>query len=234
MRQAAGCLSRLNRFVRSGEGGGSRRNRSERSEQSNTASVAQRSNQTRASLPAQPGDLCSRRNLARIRSPPSSDTGTKGLPPMTVESRPEHAATPAGGPSVHVVRARKLLIGCCAVLDRLQHRLRCQRPDLGRTGGRHGAVLLWSRPVRHGALRRRGCPNAACGVHVQLHRSRCHPGTGLGALQRSPRSLADIDANGHLPDNDHRCRGMVGGRGFCLFSTENRGLRHRVRAAKRR
>jgi len=35
----------------------------------------------------------------------------KGLPPMTVESRPEHAATPAGGPSVHVVRARKLLIG---------------------------------------------------------------------------------------------------------------------------
>ena len=34
MRQAAGCLSRLNRFVRSGEGGGSRRNRSERSEQS--------------------------------------------------------------------------------------------------------------------------------------------------------------------------------------------------------
>ena len=30
---------------------------------------------------------------------------------MTVESRPEHAATPAGGPSVHVIRARKLLIG---------------------------------------------------------------------------------------------------------------------------
>jgi hypothetical protein len=30
---------------------------------------------------------------------------------MTVESRPERAATPADGPSVHVVRARKLLIG---------------------------------------------------------------------------------------------------------------------------
>ena len=30
---------------------------------------------------------------------------------MTVDSRPEHAATPADGPSVHVIRARKLLIG---------------------------------------------------------------------------------------------------------------------------
>jgi hypothetical protein len=30
---------------------------------------------------------------------------------MTVDSRPERAATPADGPSVHVVRARKLLIG---------------------------------------------------------------------------------------------------------------------------
>ena len=30
---------------------------------------------------------------------------------MTVDSRPERAATPADGPSVHVIRARKLLIG---------------------------------------------------------------------------------------------------------------------------
>src|SRR5215211_1907895 len=30
---------------------------------------------------------------------------------MTVDSRPDHAATPAGGPSIHVIRARKLLIG---------------------------------------------------------------------------------------------------------------------------
>jgi hypothetical protein len=30
---------------------------------------------------------------------------------MTVDSRSEHAATPADGPSIHVVRARKLLIG---------------------------------------------------------------------------------------------------------------------------
>ena len=30
---------------------------------------------------------------------------------MTVDSRPEHAATPADGPSIHVVRARKLLLG---------------------------------------------------------------------------------------------------------------------------
>jgi hypothetical protein len=30
---------------------------------------------------------------------------------MTVDSRPEYAATPADGPSVHVIRARKLLIG---------------------------------------------------------------------------------------------------------------------------
>jgi hypothetical protein len=30
---------------------------------------------------------------------------------MTVDSRPEHAATPAGGPSIHVIRARKLLLG---------------------------------------------------------------------------------------------------------------------------
>src|SRR4051812_34195862 len=31
--------------------------------------------------------------------------------PMTVDSRSEHAATPADGPSIHVVRARKLLVG---------------------------------------------------------------------------------------------------------------------------
>ena len=30
---------------------------------------------------------------------------------MTVDSRPDHAATPSGGPSIHVIRARKLLIG---------------------------------------------------------------------------------------------------------------------------
>ena len=30
---------------------------------------------------------------------------------MTVESKPEHAATPADGPSIHVIRARKLLLG---------------------------------------------------------------------------------------------------------------------------
>ena len=30
---------------------------------------------------------------------------------MTVESRPEHAALPADGPSIHVIRARKLLLG---------------------------------------------------------------------------------------------------------------------------
>ena len=30
---------------------------------------------------------------------------------MTVESRPEHAAPPADGPSIHVIRARKLLLG---------------------------------------------------------------------------------------------------------------------------
>lgn len=30
---------------------------------------------------------------------------------MTVDSRPEHAAVPANGPSVHVIRARKLLLG---------------------------------------------------------------------------------------------------------------------------
>jgi hypothetical protein len=30
---------------------------------------------------------------------------------MTVDSRPEPAATPAGGPSIHVIRARKLLLG---------------------------------------------------------------------------------------------------------------------------
>ena len=30
---------------------------------------------------------------------------------MTVDSRPEHAAMPADGPSIHVVRARKLLLG---------------------------------------------------------------------------------------------------------------------------
>jgi hypothetical protein len=30
---------------------------------------------------------------------------------MTVDSRPEHAASPADGPSIHVVRARKLLLG---------------------------------------------------------------------------------------------------------------------------
>jgi hypothetical protein len=30
---------------------------------------------------------------------------------MTVDSRPDHAATPAEGPSVHVLRARKLLRG---------------------------------------------------------------------------------------------------------------------------
>jgi hypothetical protein len=35
----------------------------------------------------------------------------RGLPHMTIDSRPEHAATPADGPSVHVIRARKLLIG---------------------------------------------------------------------------------------------------------------------------
>jgi hypothetical protein len=30
---------------------------------------------------------------------------------MTVDSRPDHAATPAGGPSIHVIRARRLLLG---------------------------------------------------------------------------------------------------------------------------
>jgi hypothetical protein len=30
---------------------------------------------------------------------------------MTVDSRPEPAATPADGPSIHVIRARKLLLG---------------------------------------------------------------------------------------------------------------------------
>jgi hypothetical protein len=30
---------------------------------------------------------------------------------MTVDSRPEHAAMPADGPSIHVIRARKLLLG---------------------------------------------------------------------------------------------------------------------------
>ena len=30
---------------------------------------------------------------------------------MTVESKPEHAANPADGPSIHVIRARKLLLG---------------------------------------------------------------------------------------------------------------------------
>ena len=55
--------------------------------------------------------LFARRDPARIRSLSSSDTGTEGLPLMTVDSRPERAATPADGPSVHVIRARKLLIG---------------------------------------------------------------------------------------------------------------------------
>jgi len=30
---------------------------------------------------------------------------------MTIDSRPERAATPADGPSIHVIRARKLLLG---------------------------------------------------------------------------------------------------------------------------
>jgi hypothetical protein len=30
---------------------------------------------------------------------------------MTVDGRPDHAATPDGGPSIHVIRARKLLLG---------------------------------------------------------------------------------------------------------------------------
>ena len=30
---------------------------------------------------------------------------------MTVDSRPDHEATRAGGPSIHVIRARKLLVG---------------------------------------------------------------------------------------------------------------------------
>jgi hypothetical protein len=30
---------------------------------------------------------------------------------MTVDSRPEHSAMPADGPSIHVIRARKLLLG---------------------------------------------------------------------------------------------------------------------------
>ena len=30
---------------------------------------------------------------------------------MTVDSRPEHAAMPSNGPSIHVIRARKLLRG---------------------------------------------------------------------------------------------------------------------------
>ena len=55
--------------------------------------------------------LLARRDPARIQSLPSSDLAQKGLLPMTVDSRPERAATPADGPSVHVVRARKLLIG---------------------------------------------------------------------------------------------------------------------------
>ena len=54
---------------------------------------------------------------------------------MTVDSRPEHAATPADGPSIHVIRARKLLLGgavggvtaASAVLDRLHDRLTARR-----------------------------------------------------------------------------------------------------------
>src|SRR5215213_7528091 len=30
---------------------------------------------------------------------------------MTIDSRPDHTATPADGPSIHVIRARKLLLG---------------------------------------------------------------------------------------------------------------------------
>jgi hypothetical protein len=41
----------------------------------------------------------------------SFDTGTKGLQAMSVVSKPEPQATHADGPSIHVIRARKLLLG---------------------------------------------------------------------------------------------------------------------------
>jgi len=47
-----------------------------------------------------------------IRSRSSFETGTKRTAfAMTVDSKSEPAATPADGPSIHVIRARKLLIG---------------------------------------------------------------------------------------------------------------------------
>ena len=119
---------------------------------------------------------------------------------MTVDSRHDHAATPADGPSVHVVRARKLLIG-------------------GAVGGMTASVVcLIGFTIAYGmsglisaALAAAMGPHTTRRVDVQLHRAGRHSGTGSGALQRPPRSVANTDVDGHLPDNDHRCSGMAGG-----------------------
>ena len=137
---------------------------------------------------------------------------------MTVDSRPEHAATPADGPSVHVIRARKLLIGgavggvAAAALCLIVFTI-----GFGTSGLISAALAAAMVLFFYGVGQYVMVLFADAGARTLLTVSMCSytarvvdAGTGSGALQRPPRSLADVDTNGHLPDDDHRCRGMAG------------------------
>jgi hypothetical protein len=161
----------------------------------------------------------------------------KGLPPMTVESRPEHAATPAGGPSVHVIRARKLLIGgavggaTAAALCLIVFSI-----GFGVSGLISAALAAAMVLFFYGVGQYVMVLFADAGARTLLAVSMCSYTARVVIL-----GLVLVLYNAYheawptlTPMVIFLTTIIVGGRGFCLFSTENRGLRHRVRAAKRR
>ena len=116
---------------------------------------------------------------SHIRSRSASTPAPKDCSAMTVDSKPEHAGDPCrwpehsrhSGAQTPARRCHRRSDNRDHVHDRLRDRLWHDRFDLRCVGRRHGAVLLRSRSVRHGAVCRRWCADAAHGVAVQLYRA---------------------------------------------------------------
>ena len=110
---------------------------------------------------------------------------------------PEPGEAGVTGPSIHVVRARKLLFGglvgglaaamASMVLFTILDGTRGSR--LGRSGQCDGALLLRCRPAGDGGLRRRRRPHPAVRVDGQLHGSGRRPRPRAAGLQQAHRGL---------------------------------------------
>ena len=135
---------------------------------------------------------------------------------MTVESKPEHAANPADGPSIHVIRARKLLLGgaiggvATAILCMIGFAI-----GYGTTGFISAALAAAMVLFFYGVGQYVMVLFADAGARTLLTVSLCsytaggEPRAGPCAVQRASRSVADVDPHGHLCDNDHRRRRLA-------------------------